>query len=312
MDPYFTIDGVSRGYSLFFKETKISDSLDLSSYATDRLGGRLTFGYPVSETQRLSFGLAYQNIRVFAGRRSSLDVWDFIHYDHVASWEQGDLTQSDRYDLFTLNGSWSQNALNRGVFPTKGYSQQLGIDISIPGSELEYYRVNYNGQVYFPLPRQWVLKLNTDLGYGNGYGDLDRLPFFEHFYAGGFGSVRGYVDRTLGPRERQSDYDFGRPQATGGNLLVQGNFELIFPLPWIKDNRSIRTAFFFDWGNVFDTRRRDDFGLRFKPEEFRYSVGVGLSWLTGIGPLAFSLAKPFNEQDHDQTRSFQFSLGMPF
>lgn len=312
VDPYFTIDGVSRGYSLFYQETKIEDSLNISSYATDRLGGNVTFGYPIDETQRLSFGAGLQSIKVFAGRRSSLNVWDFINYDHLDSVQNTRLAQSARYGLALLSANWSDNALNRGVFATRGYSQQLSLDLTAPGSDLEYFRLNYNGQLYLPLPKSWVLRINTDIGYGEGYGEDDALPFFEHFFAGGFGSVRGFDDRTLGPKEVQSLYDFGRPDAFGGNLLVQGTFEFIFPMPWVKDNRSMRPAFFIDWGNVFDTVREDDAGLRFDVDEFRYSAGIGLSWLTGIGPLAFSVAKAFNVKDGDETRVFQFSLGQPF
>ena len=198
------------------------------------------------------------------------------------------------------------------MFATRGYSQSVAIEASIPRSELEYYKLNYRGQIYFPLTDIWTLRFRTDIGFGDGYGDDDTLPFFEHYYAGGFGSVRGYRDRSLGPREQQSLEDFGSPDPFGGNLLVEGGVEFIFPIPWVKDKRSIRTMLFLDGGNVFDTHRDDEFGLSYDPDEFRYSAGIGLSWITGIGPLTFSLAKAFNDQSGDKTKVFQFSLGQPF
>lgn len=312
VDPYYTLDGVSRGYSLYFQETDIDNNANISSYATDRLGGTLTFGYPISETQRLNFGVGYENIKVYAGQRSSRDVWDFIGYDNLDANANRHSAQSENFDTFSVTGSWSSSTLNRGVFATRGYSQSLALEASIPQSELEYYKINYRGQIYFPLTDIWTMRFRTDIGFGDGYGDDDSLPFFEHYYSGGFGSVRGYRDRSLGPRERQSEADFGSPDPFGGNLLVEGSVEFIFPIPWVKDKRSIRTMLFLDGGNVFDTHRDDEYSLNYDSDEFRYSAGIGLSWITGIGPLTFSLAKAINDQRGDKTKVFQFSLGQPF
>ncbi|OUR87249.1 outer membrane protein assembly factor BamA [Gammaproteobacteria bacterium 42_54_T18] len=311
VDPYFTIDGVSRGYSFYFQETDIDEDNNLSSWATDRFGGSLTFGYPISETQRLNFGVGYENTKVYASARSSLDVHNFIGYDYVEK-ENGAYTQSESFDTVSLTGSWTSSTLNRGVFATRGASQSLSAEVSVPSSELEFYKIKYNGQIYFPLTRTWVLRFNTDIGFGDGYGDDTQLPFYENFYAGGFGSVRGYEDRTLGPLERQSADDFGDPNPFGGNLLVEGSVELIFPIPFVKDKRSVRTLFYLDGGNVFDTHRDDEDGLDITVDELRYSVGVGLSWITGIGPLTFSFSKTINDKEIDDTKAFQFSLGKPF
>lgn len=312
LDPYFTPDGVSRGYSLFFQETDIDDNSTISSWAMDRFGGNINFGYPISEISRLTFALGYENVKIFASDRSPLDVWEWVGYDQFASELENKNTQSEDYNLFTVSGRWSASTLNRGVFATRGYSQSLALEASMPDSEIEYYKLNYRGERYFPLTKTWTLKLRGNLGYGDGYGENDKLPFFEHYYAGGFGSIRGYEDRSLGPRERQSPSDFGDENAIGGNLLVEGAMEFIFPVPFVKDKRSIRTLFFIDGGNVFDTLRDDDGNIDFDTDEFRYSFGVGLSWITGIGPLTFSLSKPFNDQDGDDTKRFQFSLGRPF
>ena len=313
LDPYFTPDGVSRGYSLFFQETDIGNNSTISSWATDRFGGNINFGYPISEISRLSFALGYENIKIYASNRSPLDVWEWVGYDQFAFELDGERAQTQDYDLFTVSGRWTESTLNRGVFATRGYSQSLALEASLPDSQIEYYKLNYQAERYFPLTNRWTLKLNANIGYGDGYGGDDKLPFFEHYYSGGFGSVRGYEDRSLGPRERQSpDDDFGDPNAIGGNLLVEGNIEFIFPVPFVKDKRSIRTLFFIDGGNVFDTKRDDEGNVDFATDEFRYAYGVGLSWITGIGPLSFSLSKPFKDQDGDDTKRFQFSLGRPF
>jgi len=307
LDPYFTVDGVSRGYSVFFQETEIDEDDNLSSWATDRFGGTVNFGYPVSDTQRLSFGAGYENIKVYASERSSIDVLRFIDYDH------GDGgTQFDDFDTFTLSGSWSSSTLNRGLFATRGTSQNISLEASVPGSELEYYKMKYRGQIYFPLTKTWVLRLRSDFGFGDGYGTDERMPFYDNYFAGGFGSVRGYENRSLGPDERQSLQDSGEPNPFGGNMLVEGSAELIFPIPFVKDKRSVRTLFFLDGGNVFDTHRRDEEGLDVSLNQLRYSFGIGLSWVTGIGPLTFSLSKPINDQGEDDVESFQFSLGQPF
>lgn len=313
LDPYFTPDGVSRGYSLFFQETDIDDRSTISSWSMDRFGGNVNFGYPISEISRLTFAVGYENVKIFASNRSPLDVWEWVGYDQFDYELNGKRTQSEDYNLFTVSGRWSESTLNRGVFATRGYSQSLALEASLPDSQIEYYKLNYQAERYFPLTKIWTLKLNANIGYGDGYGDDEKLPFFEHYYAGGFGSVRGYEDRSLGPRERQSPADqFGDPNAIGGNLLVEGNIEFIFPVPFVKDKRSIRTLFFIDGGNVFDTERDDEGNVDFDTDEFRYAYGVGLSWITGIGPLTFSLSKPFKDQDGDETKRFQFSLGRPF
>ncbi|OUS24926.1 outer membrane protein assembly factor BamA [Gammaproteobacteria bacterium 45_16_T64] len=318
VDPYYTIDGVSRGYSVYFQETEIDEDNNLSSWATDRFGGNLTFGYPINETQRLNFGIGYENTKVYASARSALDVHEFIGYDYVDYLVNNANTQNESFNTVSLTGSWTSSTLNRGVFATRGASQSVSMEVAVPGSDLEFYKVKYNGQIYFPIAQSWALRFNTDLGFGDGYGDgngyneVSRLPFFENFYAGGFGSVRGYEDRTLGPKENQSVYDFGDPNPFGGNLLIEGSVELIFPIPFVKDKRSVRTLFYLDGGNVFDTHRDDEENLDINADQLRYSVGVGLSWITGIGPLTFSLSKTINDQDDDDTKAFQFSLGKPF
>ncbi len=310
VDPYYTIDGVSRGYSLFYKETDISEDDNLANWASDRLGGRVTFGYPTSEISRLNFGIGFENVTIYGSAPSPLEVWKLIDYNQQDYLLYGINTQDENFLNFPFSISWRISTLNRGVFATQGSSHSVSAEVAVPGSELEYYKLKYEVQRYFPMTDTWTLRLRSDIGYGDGYGNNQELPFYENYYSGGFGSVRGYEDRSLGPRETQSPYDSGRLRAIGGNLLVEGSAELIFPMPFVKDSRSFRTLFFLDAGNVFDTYRDAEFG--FKVGDMRMSAGIALSWITGIGPLSFSLSKALNDEDGDEVQTFQFSLGQPF
>ncbi len=160
------------------------------------------------------------------------------------------------------------------------------------------------------------MRTRANVGYGDGYGDDEVLPFFEAYYAGGIGSVRGFESRSLGPRSEALYYDQRNindpdPDPIGGNLLTEASLELIFPTPFAADSRSVRTFLFADAGNVFETQRTD-IGNDFDTTELRTSVGIGLSWLTAIGPLSFNLATPINDESGDDTEVFQFSLGQTF
>jgi outer membrane protein insertion porin family len=154
------------------------------------------------------------------------------------------------------------------------------------------------------------------VAYGDGYGDDNVLPFFENYYSGGIGSVRGYESRSLGPRSEGLSYAVNQttdpsPDPIGGNFLTEASMELIFPTPFAPESRSVRTFLFVDAGNVFETER-DDIFADFEPQDIRTSAGIGLTWLTAIGPLSFNLAKALNDQPGDDTEVFQFSLGQTF
>jgi outer membrane protein insertion porin family len=301
-DPYYTRDGINAGFSLFARETDY-DEANISNYSTDSYGGRVNFSYPLDEIQSIGFGLGYENLTLKTGSYASQEITEFVE-------ENG-----DTFDLFTTHFSWGKSTVNRGQMATRGVSQQVGLELSFPGSDMEYYKLTYAGQYFRPLTNSLTMRLRTDLGYGDSYGDTTRLPFFKNYYAGGFGSVRGFKKNTLGPRDTPAAIDNQRPDPFGGNVLVEGSAEVIFPLPFIKDQRSIQMSVFVDAGNVFDTDCGD------KPEDFcqepdvadlRYSVGFGGTWVSTFGPLTFSLAKPLNAGEEDEEEVFQFSMGQTF
>ncbi|MDQ7985591.1 outer membrane protein assembly factor BamA [Pseudomonas sp. G34] len=313
-DPYWTEDGVSLGYNAFYRTTDYDElDVDVSSYSVDSLGAGINIGYPISETSRLSYGLTVQQDEINTGRYTVDEIFDFTRQE------------GEKYVNFKASVGWSESTLNRGVLANRGHSQSLVFETTVPGSDLSFYKLDYRGQVFKPLTDTYTMRFHTQLGYGGAFGSTGKLPFYENYYAGGFNSVRGFEDSSLGPRStpstgnnpgtlRDPDQD---PLPFGGNVLIQGGAELLFPLPFVKDQRSLRTALFWDVGNVFDTdcsagqkRRGDSCDIDFG--NLASSVGVGVTWITALGPLSFSLAMPVKKPDDADTQVFQFSLGQTF
>ncbi len=380
VDPYFTEDGVSRGFSVFHRKAELK-KINLANYTTSTTGGNMSFGYPLSEIERLTFSLGVARTNIDAGYATPLEIVSsprrlkgIDHYYDVTTTTNSSgetvSTYSDAlaldpqylYDKYELSGpgfldkygdtynqwsfttSWSQSTLNRGQLATRGHSQSVALEIALPGSDLQYYKLSYNGQLFVPLSESFTLRFHTELGYGDGYGNLEQLPFYMSYYAGGYSSVRGFESNSLGPRGtpayiyrtraadgRNGGYlrdatnnapryalyrsdELDDPDPIGGNVLVTGSAELLFPLPFVKDQRSLRTAFFVDAGQVYSTNcgasqvNCTDVDL----SNLSVSTGFGLTWITGFGPLTFSIAKPIRESEYDRTEFFQFSLGAGF
>ncbi len=301
-DPYYTVDGVSRGYSVFFRSSDF-DERNIARFSTDSFGGSVNFGYPISEVSRVNFSVGYENTRIKEGIFPAQEISQFLD------------AEGKKFNLVTMSAAYSMSALNRGLLPTAGRSQNLSFEMSIPGSELEFFRLNYSGQIFFPLTRLFTLRLRTDLGYGDAYGGTENFPFYKHFFAGGAGSVRGYENNSLGPRTTPSPLDrFGEPDPIGGNLLIETSAEILFPLPFVKDQRQIKSALFVDAGNVFNTNCPKISTICLSPQdgELRYSAGVSITWITGFAPLSFAFSVPINEKKGDEGEAFQFELGRTF
>jgi outer membrane protein insertion porin family len=275
----------------------------------------MNFGFPIGETQRITFGGMVEYTSITEGVFPVLEVADFLD-------EYGNDTLN-----YKMNLSWTSSTLNRGIFPTRGRRQNLGIEVAVPASDLYFYKLQYDGQMYFPLGRTLVGRLRAELGYGDGYGDTNSLPFYEHFFAGGFGSVRGFEQNTLGPRSTEPLFDpdgagplppqpvyGGDPDPFGGNLLVEAGAELIFPLPFIKDDRAFRSVLFIDAGQVFNTECPDVSMIceGFDLDLIVYSAGVSVTWLAGMGPMTFGFSVPMNAGPYEEEERFQFELGRTF
>lgn len=316
LNPYYTIDGVSRGFNLFYRETDFKDEdYGISSYATDAYGANVTYGYPISRNSRLSLSLGFDNTNIKAEKFNNVIILDEI-------WAFEALYGLEFFN-YKLTGRWTRNLLNRGILATGGSYQSFSLELATPGSDYEFFKANYRGQKYFRLADSWSLKFKTDLGYGDGLGSkYGQLPFYEHYYSGGLSSVRGYRSNSLGQRSTQTidrtSQDSTSQKTTnalGGNMLIEGSAELIFPLPFIEDQRSMQTSLFIDGGSVYSTKCMTGHTQCVKGVELsdlRYSAGISLTWLTAIGPLAFSIAQPLNDGPDDRTEFFQFSLGQTF
>ncbi len=298
-DPYFTVDGVSRGYSVSFRKSDF-DERNIARFSTDSISTSVNFGYPTSELSRINFSLGYENTKIKEGVFPAQEISQFL------------AREGKKFNLFTIQAAYSMSALNRGLLPSGGKSQSLSFEMTIPGSELEFYRINYEGQIFYPLFRGLKLRLATHLGYGDSYGDTTTFPFYKNFYSGGFGSVRGYESNTLGPRSTPSPLDrFNDPDPIGGNVLVNFNAEILFPLPFIEDQRQMKSVFFVDGGNVFNTNCLEISKIckGVSDGELRYTAGFAITWITGFAPLSFSISVPINKKAGDEQESFQFELG---
>jgi outer membrane protein insertion porin family len=323
VDPYWTADGVSLGYNAFYRTTDYKDlDVDVASYAIDSMGVGANIGYPISETSRLTFGLTAQQDKIKTGVYTVDEIFNFVR------------NEGDQFLNFKASAGWSESTLNKGVLATRGHSQSLTLEATTPGSDLSFFKLDYRGQLFQPLSDNYTMRLHTELGYGDGYGSTSGLPFYENYYAGGFNSVRGFKDSTLGPRGTPSrGVDATGNQGTiadtdtkalpfGGNVLIQGGAEILFPLPFVKDQRSLRTSVFWDVGNVFDSKCEqvtNPNGSKSNTQcndvsfsNLASSVGVGVTWVTALGPLSFALAMPVKKPDNAETQIFQFSLGQTF
>ncbi len=285
-DPYYTVNGVSRGFNLSFRETDASEA-NIASYTSDQYGIGVNYGFPLSEFNRASLGLAYENTEIHTSTLTPQSVIDFL------------AVNTDQFDIYKLTLGWSHDTRNRTIFANDGLLVSLSNTIALPGSGLEYYKVDLRGMKFQPLTQDLTLLLKGTLGYGDSYSDTTRLPFFEHYYAGGSSSVRGYEGNSLGPQEEDA--------SQGGALKVVANIELIVPMPFVdEDNRSLRLSGFYDIGNVFTVSSDYD------SAELRTSTGIALIWMSPIAPLTFSYAFPLNDKEGDELERFQFTLGSFF
>ncbi|MFO1390275.1 outer membrane protein assembly factor BamA [Cellvibrio sp.] len=421
-DPYFTPDGISRGFGLYYTKSDYGE-YNITPYSTNTYGGKVTFGYPISEVERIGFDIGLRNLEVTPTGYSSQEIQrtprfingyvygsdqygrllpisnaylsyadyqsilsnnangidylaDTYSLNPVTEDQLGEKGFIDKYgDTFNdaiANVFWLKSTLNRGVLPDRGAQQRISGELTLPGGDLEYFKLDYAGQFYKPLTKSLTLRVHGRVGYADSYGKTDRLPFFENFYGGGFGSVRGFERNSLGPRstvqeEAKFAYtawddvngdgkqdedevynpalilcedptkcknvgkiisqppsgvdgrpltDYGRRRgAFGGNVIMEGGAEILFPLPFIKDQRSVQSVLFLDAGNVFDThcgpQQRNCHGV--DVNDLKASVGVGLTWISSFGPMQFSLSKKISKDDpYDDDKVFDFTLGQTF
>ncbi len=297
-NPYYTINGVSLGYDVYRRDVDATEIDGVGDYKTSTYGAGVRFGLPINERDFVSFGLTYEQTSLTLGDDPSQRYKDFI-----------DVFGSDN-DTLRLDSAWARDTRNSYLFPTKGIYQRVGAEIGTPLGSLQYYKVSLQHQQYFDLGRSFTLMVNGELGLGGGLAGKP-LPFFKNFYAGGTTSVRGFANGTLGPKDAAGD-------ALGGDTRILGSAELFFPLPGLKDDQSLRMSTFFDAGAAFGPSDGDPLnpynGLYRKVafDDLRYSAGFAVLWVSPMGPLKFSVARPLAKKPGDETEVFQFTLGNVF
>ncbi len=341
-NPYFTTDGVSQGYNLGYVKRN-AGAINLSNYSTNVASASTNFGIPLNEFDSIRFDtdLKHTNLKVNTitsdssgqpvtvatdslGNRTAIDsLGNPITVDAVgnaitslgytvnnvyASKQIREFVRENGNKYLTLGEtvSWTHDTLNRALFPNHGGQQRASAMATVPGSDLTYYKIGYRQQHYFPIAKDFTLKLNGEVGYGNGYGGTKSLPFFENYFAGGTGSIRGFKNNTLGPRDTQENILNGAVllgNPIGGSSKIIGNAELFFPVPFMSETKSVRLGTFFDAGTVSNG---------FSVSQMRYSTGLSGEWLSPFGALSVSAAVPLNSQTTDQKQAFQFNFGQNF
>jgi len=298
-NPYFTKDAVSLAYNLFMNETD-NANISENDYATNKWGGGVSLGYPLSLNQRVSFGIDYTQTALFATNPAQ-EIANFIG-DH-----------GKNFSNFELSSAWRYSSLNGTFLATDGQSHNVSLNVSLPLSDLAYYKLDYRGRYYQPLlGDDYVLRFRGGLGYGDGFDNTNALPFFENFISGGVSSVRGFRYGSLGPKSTPPIASTATPAAIGGNMKLEYGVDLLFPTPIAKDKSQFRSSLFFDAGNVFTSQclpTNVNCDVGFNPDDLRYSMGYELNWMTPIAPLRFIWAWPLNAQTGDLQQSFMFTFG---
>lgn len=284
-DPYYTVDGVSRGFDLYDRRTDAS-MLGLGNYTTSTIGGGIRFGLPLTEVDSIGFGLGAENTRLGVDQTSPARYQEFVAaFGNSSNTIPGTL-------------GWVRDQRDSALVPTSGMMIRANIEAGLPGGTLRYYKLTEQVQWFYPLSRTYTLMLNGEIGVADGMGGKP-LPFYKLFYAGGVGSVRGFDSYSLGPRDF-----FGA--SLGGNKSLTGNAELLFPVPGTGVDRSMRLALFVDAGQVYGTDEK------IRLSELRYSTGLAFSWNSPMGPLRLSYGLPLNVKPGDRTQHVQFQIGRMF
>jgi outer membrane protein insertion porin family len=285
-DPFYTVDGVSQGFDVYLRKSNPA-SIGLGDYQTTTGGVGVRYGYPVSDITRIDGGLTLEVDKVETFADSPNQILNFV------------ADSGNSYTNLAPTGSFTTDTRDSARWTTSGRLERATAEVSIPPGKLRLWRMDYRNSWYYPLNPDLTLMLNGEIGAANGYGG-HVLPFFKNFYAGGPDSVRGYDTSSLGP------VDIDGSTRLGGNRLLVGNVEFMFPMPGAGKDRSVRLSTFLDGGQVYGSDQKLDFS------ELRFSAGVALAWNSPFGPMKFNLAHPINPKPGDNKQVFQFNLGQIF
>ncbi len=330
-DPYFTLDGVSLGYNLGYMKRN-AYAANLASYNTNIANAGMNFGIPLNEFDRLGFDVDFKNTEVTSSTISSCKVinsiFELSHQNNTTCGTTDPITgativpyASSTFKTISFATGWTHDTLDRATFSTKGGQQRLSGLITAPVGNLEYFKVGYKHQHFFPLSNDFTFRVLGEVAHGGGYGKSSGLPFFENYYAGGTGDVRGFMQNTMGPRDdnpANTSYNYGVARPFGGSTKVIAKAELFFPVPFLSDMKSVRVGTFLDAGTLangfktVDNQSDPCYGKSELTCYFRYSAGLSGEWLSPFGALAVSVARPLNSESTDRTQAFQFTFGSGF
>ncbi len=284
-DPYYTVDGVSRGFDIYDRRTDAS-LLGLGYYTTSTIGGGVRFGYPLTEVDNLGFGLGAEATQLGVDATSPLQYQNFVK------------VFGSNNTAIPANIGWVRDQRDNALTPTKGTLIRANLETGLPGGTMKYYKLTEQVQWYRPLSSTYTLFLNGEIGAADGFGGKP-LPFYKNYYAGGVTSVRGYDSYSLGPRDSLDSI-------LGGNKRLVGNAEVLFPMPGSGVDRSMRLSVFFDGGQVYGADEK------IRLSELRYSAGLAFIWNSPLGPLRLSYGKPLNAKPGDKIQHMQFQFGQVF
>lgn len=321
-DPYYTLDGVALGYNLGYTKRN-AYAANLASYNTNVANAGVNFGIPLNEFDRIGFDIDLKSTGVESTTISSEKVRDKIltytgKESCILNSNCSNISPSATFNTLSTSAGWTHDTLDRATFSTKGGQQRLSGLITVPFGDLQYYKIGYKHQHFFPLSNDFTFRLLGEIAHGGGYGNTSELPFFENYYAGGTGDVRGFMQNTLGPRDNINNVpglnNSIRP--FGASTKIIGKAELFFPVPFLSEMKSVRVGTFLDAGTLadgFNTITLDD-GKKVSAlrHYFRYSAGLSGEWLSPFGALAVSVAQPLNSESTDRTQAFQFTFGSGF
>ncbi|MEO6276564.1 outer membrane protein assembly factor BamA, partial [Roseateles sp.] len=292
-DPYYTDDGVSRSYEIYLRTMK-PPALNTGYYTIKQQGGRVSYGVPFSEVDTVFFGIGLERSTIETDASSPTRFQQYVR--DITGIQSG--IGSARTNAVPLTMAWARDSRDSALTPTVGRYQRVNLELDIIGQQ-KYYRAVYEQQWYKPLFSKVTLALKGEVDYGRGLRD-SSYPVFKNFYGGGIGSVRGYLSSSLGA----VDPRYG--DALGGASRLIGNAELQLPFPGSGQDRSLRWFGFVDGGQVYQE------GEKMRLQQLRYSAGLGISWISPVGPLKLSYAKPLNAKEGDRLERFQFQMGSGF
>jgi outer membrane protein insertion porin family len=292
-DPYFTEDGISRYTDFFYRSNKPLFYVGDPDYQIKSVGTNLKFGVPYTEVDRVFYGTGLEFFDIYVTQNTPQP-----YQTYVQDWGQSVPGRLQTYNI-PLNVGWARDGRDSALIPSKGSLQRLSAEVGTPLGNLLYYQLNAQYQQYHSFSKGNILSFNGEVGYGEAYGSKP-YPITKNYFVGGIGSVRGYAPGSLGPTYFNNVTGTFLP--TGGQSKIVTNVEYTFPVPGSGADKTLRLFTFADGGNAFQ-----DINL-----VLRYSYGLGLSWISPLGPLKFSYGIPINAQPTDRIQRLQFQVGTAF